>query len=41
MPSAEEIKIPKASHQDHVDNFFDFQGVVHQEFITEGKTVNA
>ena len=27
--------------QDHVDNFFDSQGVAHKEFVPEGKTVNA
>jgi hypothetical protein len=38
---AEETEIPKVPHQDHVDNFFDFQGIVHKEFVPEGKTVNA
>jgi hypothetical protein len=28
-------------HQDHVDNFFDSQGIVHKKFVPEGKTVNA
>jgi len=38
----EETEIPKVPHQDHVDNFFfDSQGIVHKEFIPEGKTVNA
>jgi len=41
MPSAEETKIPKVPHQDHVDNFFDSQGLVHKGFVPEGKTVNA
>jgi hypothetical protein len=41
IPSAEEIEIPKVPHQDYVDNFFDPQGVVHKEFVPEGKTVNA
>ena len=27
--------------QDHVNNFFDSQGVAHKEFVPEGKTVNA
>ena len=40
-PSAEETEIPKVPHQDHVDNFFDSQGIVHKEFVPEGKTVNA
>jgi histone-lysine N-methyltransferase SETMAR len=26
--------------QDHVDRFFDIQGIVHQEFILPGQTVN-
>jgi len=38
---AEETEIPKVPHQDHVDNFFDSQGVVHKEFVPVGKTVNA
>jgi len=38
---AEETEIPKVPHQDLVDNFFDSQGVVHKEFLPEGKTVNA
>jgi hypothetical protein len=38
---AEETEIPKVTHQDHADNFFGFQGVVHKEFVPEGKTVNA
>ena len=37
---AEETEIPKVPHQDHVDFFFS-QGVVHKEFVPEGKTVNA
>ena len=40
-PSAEDTEIPKVPHQEHVDNFFDFQEVVHEEFVPEGKTVNA
>jgi hypothetical protein len=38
---AEETEIPQVPHQDHVDNFFDSQGVVHKEFVPEGQTVNA
>ena len=34
-------QIPKVPHQDHIDNFFDSQGTVDKEFVTEGKTVNA
>ena len=41
IPSAEETEIPKVPHQDHVDNFFNSQGIVHKEFISEGKTLNA
>ena len=41
IPSAEETEIPKVPHQGHVGNFFDSQGVVHKEFVPEGKTVNA
>ena len=36
-----ETEIPKVPHQDHVVNFFDSQGVVHKEFVPEGKRVNA
>jgi hypothetical protein len=38
---AEETEIPKVPHQDHVDNFFNSQGIVHKKFLPEGKTVNA
>jgi len=39
---AEETVIPKVPHHEHVGNFFfDSQGVVHKEFILEGKTVKA
>ena len=41
IPSAEETEIPKVPHEDHVDNFFESQGVVHKEFVPEGKTINA
>jgi len=41
IPSTEETEIPKVPHQDHVDNFFDSRGVVHKQFVPEGKTVNA
>jgi hypothetical protein len=42
IPSAEATEIQKVPHQDHVDIFvFDSQGVVHKEFVPEGKTVNA
>jgi hypothetical protein len=37
----EETEIPKVPHQVYVDNFFDSQGVLHQEFIPEEKTANA
>ena len=41
-PLALETEIPKVPHQEHVDNFFfDSRGVVHKEFVPEGKTVNA
>jgi len=38
---AEKTEIPNVPHQDQVDNFFDSKGVVHKEFVLEGKTVNA
>jgi hypothetical protein len=39
---AEETEIPKVLHQERVDNFFFYsQGVVHKEYVPEGKTVNA
>jgi len=34
----EEAEIPKVPHQDHVDNFFQSQCVVHKEFVPKGKT---
>jgi len=36
-----ESEIPMVPHQYHVDNFLDSQGVVHKEFVPEGKTENA
>jgi hypothetical protein len=41
IPLTEETEIPKVPHQDHVDNFFDSQGIVHKEFVPQGKPVNA
>jgi hypothetical protein len=38
---SEETEFPKVPHQDHVDIFFDSQGVLHKEFVPERKTVNA
>jgi hypothetical protein len=38
---AEETEIIKVLHQDRANFFFDSQGIVHKEFISEGKTVNA
>jgi len=35
IPLAEVTDIPKVPRQDHVDNFFDSQGVVHKEFVPE------
>jgi hypothetical protein len=40
-PRPKKLIIPKVPHQDHVDNFFDSQDVVHEEFVPEGKKVNA
>jgi hypothetical protein len=37
---AEDTEIPKVLHQEHVNSFY-AQGVVHKEFIPEGKIVNA
>jgi hypothetical protein len=40
--SPEETEIPKVPHQEHADKFyFDSQGVVHIEFVQEGKRVDA
>jgi hypothetical protein len=41
IPLAKETEIPKVPCQDHVDNFFYSQGVMHKEFVPEGKTVNS
>jgi hypothetical protein len=41
IPSAKETEVPKVPHQDHVDNFFDSQGIVHKEFVPKGKRVNS
>jgi len=40
-PWPKKTKIPKAPHQNHVDHFFDSKGIVHKEFVPEGKRVNA
>jgi len=40
IPSAEETEIPKVPLQEHVDKYFDCQGLVHKEFVPGGKTVN-
>jgi len=37
ITSADENEIPKVPHQDHVDNFYESQGVVHRESVPEGK----
>ena len=41
IPSVKETEIPKVLHQDHVDKFFNSEGVVHKKFVLKGKTVNA
>jgi hypothetical protein len=41
IPSAKETEITKILHEDHFDNFFNFQGIVYKEFIPEKKTVKA
>ena len=41
IPSAEETDISKVPHQGLVDDFFNCQGVVHQEFVPEVKIVIA
>jgi len=40
-PLGRRNKFRRSPHQDLVDNFFDFQSIVHKEFVPEGKTVNA
>jgi hypothetical protein len=32
-------EIPKILHQDHVNNFFNSQSTVHNEFVPEGKKI--
>jgi len=39
--SAEETEILNVPHQDHVNNFFDSQGLVHKEFVPKGKRGSA
>jgi len=42
IPLAKEADIPKVPLQDHVDNFFStLQDIVHEQYIPEGKTINA
>jgi hypothetical protein len=38
---AKETETQKVLHQDHIDNFFDSQAVVHKEFVPDRKTVYA
>ena len=40
-PRRKKIKFQRSRIKYHVDNFFDSQGVLHKEFVPEGKTVNA
>jgi hypothetical protein len=37
ITSTEETEIQKVPHQEHIDKFFDSQGLVYKEFIPEGK----
>jgi len=41
IPSAKDTEIPKVLHLEHVDNFFNSQGIIHKEYVPKGKTVNA
>jgi len=41
IPSAEETEIPQVPQQAMLIIFFDSQGLVHKEFVPQGKTVNA
>jgi hypothetical protein len=36
-PLGRKTEIPQVPLQDHVDNYFDSQDVVHNEFVPEGK----
>jgi len=40
-PKKKKTEIPIFPHQDHVDEFFDPQGLVYTELIPEGIAVNA
>ena len=40
-PCPKRLKFQRSRIKNHVDNFFDSRGVVHKEFVQEGKTVNA
>jgi hypothetical protein len=37
IPSAEVTEISNFPHQEHVDNIFEFQGIVYKEFVQEEK----
>ena len=41
LAETEKITEKQIKNQNHVDGFFDCHGIVHQEFIPEGQTVNA
>jgi len=40
-PRPKKLKFQGSRIKSMLINFFDFEGVVHKEFVTEGKTVNA
>jgi hypothetical protein len=39
--AATETLIPEDSSEEHVGNFFEWQGVMHKEFVLKGQTVNS
>ena len=41
LATAEKIAISEVSCEDRVGDFFDWQGVIHKEFVPEGETINA
>ena len=43
LATAEKIAISEVSCADHVGDFFffDWQGVIHKEFVPEGEIINA
>jgi hypothetical protein len=41
ITKAQNVSFAKVQDQKHADHIFDKQGVIHKEFVLEGRTVNS